>query len=300
MSIRTKLKSSKANIEESMGVRATQSAKPVLATKAKNIGRRPAGNFGTISIDQIQPDPKQPRTEFDDAGIQELAASIKRKGQLQPIRVRWSEDLESWIIIAGERRWRATGVAGLETIACHFHDGDLSESEILEEQIIENIQRQSLQPLEEAKAFASLIAMNQWKGKDVAKALGIHPAKVSRSLALLKLPIDVQAQVASGELPARTAYEISKLPTDEQRLKVAKDVTQSGLTNVETASRVRGVRSGKPSGQSKTTRLSFKSSEDVTIIVSKASKATYEQIEVALSEALSEVQHRIENNVQII
>jgi ParB family chromosome partitioning protein len=180
-----------------------------------------------------------------------------------------------------------------------FHEGDLSESEILEEQVIENIQRRSLQPIEEAKAFAALIEMNGWKGKDVAASLGIHPAKVSRGLALLKLPADVQAQVESGELPTRTAYEISKLPTGEQQRRIAKDAKQSGLTNLETANRVRVAR-GKKSRSTYVTRLSFKTSCDVDVIVSRTGKTTYEEIEVALSEALSEVQHRIENNVQII
>lgn len=299
MSIRTKLKSNKASIEESMGVRTAEPVKPVLASNPKNISRRPALNFGTIPISQIQPDPNQPRTEFADSKIEELAASIKRKGQLQPIRVRWSEPLKSWTIIAGERRWRATKLAGLETIACHFHDGDLSESEILEEQIIENIQRQSLQPLEEAKAFASLIAMNNWKGKDVAASLGIHPAKVSRSLALLKLPNEIQAQVESGDLPARTAYEISKLASQKQQRNVAEVVLSNGLTNTETANRVR-ARKGRPNKKSKTTRLSFQTSQKVTVVVSKSSKATYEQIELALQEALAEVEHRIENNIQIL
>ena len=188
MTTGTKLRAKKLNIEESMGVRSEPIAtRQMPSANPKNIGRRPAKSFGTIPISQVQPDPTQPRTKFDENALKELADSISAKGQLQPIRVRWSESETKWIIIAGERRWRAAQSAGLETIACFFHDGELSESEILEEQIIENIQRRSLQPMEEARAIAALIEMNDWKAKQAAASLGIHPAKVSRSLALLKL-----------------------------------------------------------------------------------------------------------------
>ena len=79
--------------------------------------------------------------------------SIQEKGQLSPIRVRWSDEHQNWMIIAGERRWRATRRAGLPTIECYFHEGELAPSEILEQQLIENCLREDLRPIEEAKAF---------------------------------------------------------------------------------------------------------------------------------------------------
>jgi ParB family chromosome partitioning protein len=230
--------------------------------------------------------------------LKELSDSFASKGQLQPIRVRWLEHEGKWTIIAGERRWRAAQIAGLATIDCFFHDGGLTPSEILEEQIIENLQRRSLQPLEEAKAFQALIKMNMWKKKEVASALGIHPAKVSRALKLLKLPADIQAKIESGELPARTAYEISKLDSEAQQRAMLSAVSSEGLTNQQARNRVR-VKQGKRTPQRVGTKLTFDSYADHSVTVSSTAKTTYEAIEAALQTALEEVRHRIENNVQV-
>ena len=110
------------------------------------------------------------------------------------------------MIISGERRWRAAQKAGLTEIECCFREAELSSSEILEEQLIENCLREDLQPIEEAQAFAALMRLNSWTGKEVAKALRVHPSRVSRALALLKLPEEIQEQVNTGEIPARSAY----------------------------------------------------------------------------------------------
>ena len=300
MSIKTRLRSNSSSIEESMGVR-SESAPVALkqTTRAKDVGRRPGRNYGTVSIEQVIPDPSQPRTEFDKESLQELSASFATKGQLQPIRVRWSESEGKWTIIAGERRWRAAQMAGLATIDCYFHESELSSSEILEEQIIENLQRRALQPMEESRAFDALIKMNNWKKKQVAAALGIHPTKVSRALTLLKLPADIQAKIEAGELPARTAYEISKLEDETQQRAMLSDVSSEGLTNQQARNRVR-VKKGKGSSTRAGTKLTFTGDADHRIVVSSPTATTYEAIEAALQTALEEVRHRIENNIQIM
>ena len=281
-----------------MGVRAGSPESITKPVNAKDAGRRPGRNYGSVPIEQVIPDPSQPRTEFNEDALQELSASFASKGQLQPIRVRWLENEGKWTIIAGERRWRAAQMAGLATIDCYFHDGGLTPSEILEEQIIENLQRRSLQPLEEARSFQALIKMNMWKKKEVASALGIHPAKVSRALKLLKLPADIQSKIASGELPARTAYEISKLENETQQRAMLSAVSTEGLTNQQARNRVQ-IRRGKRTPQRVGTKLTFTSYQDHSVTVSSTAKTTYEAIEAALQTALEEVRHRIENNVQV-
>ena len=281
-----------------MGVRAGSPESITKQVNAKDAGRRPGRNYGSVPIKQVIPDPSQPRTEFNEDALQELSASFASKGQLQPIRVRWLENEGKWTIIAGERRWRAAQMAGLATIDCYFHDGELTPSEILEEQIIENLQRRSLQPLEEARSFQALIKMNMWKKKEVASALGIHPTKVSRALKLLKLPADIQSKIESGELPARTAYELSKLDDESQQRAMLSAVSSEKLTNQQARNRVR-VKQGKRATQRVGTKLNFNSYKDHSVTVSSSSKTTYEAIEVALQTALEEVRHRIENNVQI-
>ena len=282
-----------------MGVRTGPPNSLAKQANAKDAGRRPGRNYGSVPIEQVIPDPSQPRTKFDEDALQELSASFASKGQLQPIRVRWLENEGKWTIIAGERRWRAAQMAGLATIDCYFHDGGLTPSEILEEQIIENLQRRSLQPLEEARAFQALIKMNMWKKKEVASALGIHPAKVSRALKLLKLPADIQAKIESGELPARTAYEISKLDSEAQQRAMLSAVSSEGLTNQQARNRVQ-IKQGKRTPQRVGSKLTFASYTDHSVTVASTAKTTYEAIEAALQMALEEVRHRIENNVQII
>ena len=282
-----------------MGVRAGSPESITKQVNAKDAGRRPGRNYGSVPIKQVIPDPSQPRTEFNEDALQELSASFASKGQLQPIRVRWLENEGKWTIIAGERRWRAAQIAGLATIDCYFHDGGLTPSEILEEQIIENLQRRSLQPLEEARSFQALIKMNMWKKKEVASALGIHPAKVSRALKLLKLPADIQAKIEAGELPARTAYEISKLDDESQQRAMLSAVSSEGLTNQQARNRVQ-IKRGKRMPQRVGSKMTFDSYADHSVTVSSPAKTTYEAIEVALQTALEEVRHRIENNVQII
>ena len=116
------------NLEESMGQRKFD-RKPILSPvpQNKDAGRRPIKNIGKLDIDKVIPDPEQPRVEFSEDAIERLANSIKERGQLSPIRVRWSDDLDKWVIISGERRWRATKKADLPTIDCCFNDGELDE-----------------------------------------------------------------------------------------------------------------------------------------------------------------------------
>ena len=301
MSLKSRLRTNSANIEESMGVRSEATPTPLLRkARAKDIGRRPDRRYGNVAVDQVMPDPKQPRTQFDEVTLQELSNSISAKGQLQPIRVRWSDRETKWIIIAGERRWRAVQLAGLAMIACYFHESDLSDSEILEEQVIENMQRQSLEPIEEAKAFATLIELNGWKNKQVAEALGIGPAKVSRSLALLKLPVDLQRDIANEKLSARTGYELSKISNDAEKRKLAAEVTEGNLTSKETEKRVRLKKGKRSNTGSAGTKLTFTQTESLRVVVMSPNKTTYAAIEEALGLALDEVRHRIENNSEIM
>lgn len=172
------------NLDESMGVRGAEVASrlgPVASPK--DVGRRRLRKAGTIDIDRVIPDPEQPRTEFSEEGIRRLATSIRTTGQLLPIHVRWSETASSWVIVSGERRWRAAKAAGLGTIDCYFTHDDMLPSDRLEQQLVENLLREDLRPIEEARAFESLMSLNGWNGNQVAEALNVPASKVSRALA---------------------------------------------------------------------------------------------------------------------
>ena len=289
-----------ANLLESMGQRAQHrehSLSPV--PHPRDFGRRPVRGFGKVAVDQVMPDPEQPRTEFSSEAVDRLAASIRDKGQLSPIRVRWSDEHRKWIIVAGERRWRATCAAGLETIECFFHEGELSDSEILEQQLIENLLREELNPMEEARAYARLMEVNGWNGKQVAEALHIPTSKVSRCLAMLKLPKEVQQLVAESKVSARSAYELSKITDVDRVTRLAQQACEGKLTHEQAAAVAKQAgRRSKPRPRGH--KLTFTSDLPWQVVVTSKAGRNYHEVEQALEEALAEVRHRIRNNVQLL
>ena len=234
--------------------------------------------------------------------IERLAQSMRDRGQLAPIRVRWSKVAKQWIIVCGERRWRAARVAGLETVDCCFDDSEPSEAEVLELQMIENLLRDDLSPIEQARGFSALMELHGWNGKQVAESLHVPASTVSRALALLDLPKDIQQKVDSGEIAARSAYEISKVEDETSRRNLA-DLATGGMTLDETREAVR-KQNGKRIQRRRQPRsdgisLKFGSENGVTISVQSSRKANYHEVLEALQHAEEEVQLRIHNNVQL-
>lgn len=288
------------NLDESMGRRASD-VQPLLSPVAspKDEGRRPLRKVGTVEIDRVIPDPGQPRSEFTDDAIDRLAESIREKGQLLPIHVRWSEAAKKWIIISGERRWRATLQAGLPTIDCYFQERPLNPSEILEQQLVENLLREDLKPIEQARAFSGLMKLNGWNGKQVADALRVQQSTVSRALALLRLPDDIQQQVDAGDIPARSAYELSKLTNDRARQRLASETAAGRLSHHQAATAAR-QRRGKPARKSPGIRLTIPTEGGLKVTVTAPRKGTYHDVEAALLEAVEEIRQRLRNNVQLL
>lgn len=158
-------------------------------------------DFSSLNIDikKISPNPNQPRQQFDDEALQELVASIKEKGILTPVTV--CEKEGKYILIAGERRLRASKIAGLTEIPAYIIEVK-NDAELMEMALIENIQRENLNPIEEAEAFAVLNQKFRLSQEAVAKAVGKKRVTVSNSLRLLKLPNDIIQSIKDGEISA--------------------------------------------------------------------------------------------------
>ena len=230
------------NIRESMGA-ATTGARGPLPTPPGGPSQyqgitRPKEAL-TIPVDRIIPDPDQPRKEFDEGALDELAASLKARGQLQPIRVRWSQEADRWVIIAGERRYRAAVKAGLPSLLCVEARGTMTADEVLEDQLIENCVREDLKPIEQARAFKTLVDLRGCSYRQLAEMLNISHMAVSRAMTLLDLPEDVQHRVTAGELAASVAVEVAKLEDPDEQREVAARVVAEGLTRAETVEAVR-------------------------------------------------------------
>ena len=222
------------SMNESLGVRlvttpSQEVAGKILPSVSPEDGRTRDRLAGHMEVERIIADPDQPRKTFPEESIAQLARSLKSAGQLQPIRVRWSEAHEKWVIISGERRYRAAIQAGMKTVSCVFIDRDLTESEIRQESLIENLLREDLRPIEAAEGYRQLIDMNDWTIQQVAEALNITKGTISKALSLPKLPEDIQAQVDEGMISASSAYEVSRLPSEGEQRELATRIVTEGL-----------------------------------------------------------------------
>ena len=291
------------HLDESMGAVSThRRANLGPVASRKDAGRRRRHDVGSIEVDLVAPDAEQPRKEFSQDAIARLAESLRTQGQLQPIRVRWSERQAQWIIVSGERRWRAAKLAGLSTIDCVFEQRELLPTQTLQQQLVENLMREDLLPLEQARAYQQLMQLKHWNGKQLAEALHIPASKISRTLALLDLPPEVQQRVSSGELAARSAYELSRLSDARSQNAVADQVVRGKLTHEQTAATVRrrqgrGVKAQRKPGGA---RVEFWAENGWKITVSSKSKGNYHHVKQALEQALEETELRIRANIQII
>jgi ParB family chromosome partitioning protein len=291
------IKAGGSNVAESMGSRGTSGPPPGMdPALARRMPARLEGvvrdkDAARIGIDRIVPDPRQPREEFDEESLRRLADSLRQRGQLQPIRVRWDEAQGQYVILIGERRWRAAQMAGMTSLSCIIVEGEISDAERLSIQLVENALRDDLRPIEQARAYQTLMASHGWSGNQLAKELHIAQASVAKALALLDLPEPVQEHVDRGELAASVAYEVSKLPDDEQRLELAKAAVAEKLTRSEVAEAVKAVRARRPTPEARPDPVEVEVEPGVHVVVRyrKPSPLTATQ---ALRKALRILQER--------
>lgn len=179
-----------------------------------------------VSIDKINPNPNQPRTHFNETLLNELADSIRENGVLQPLLVR--KKGEGYEIIAGERRYQASKIAGLEELPVIVKEVD--DQKMLELALIENLQRSDLNPIEEAKGYRQLIKASGMTQEALSKAVSKSRSSITNSLRLLDLPEPVQQYLFDGRLTAGHARAILAVPYEEQRIKLADKVVAEGLS----------------------------------------------------------------------
>jgi ParB family chromosome partitioning protein len=192
-----------------------------------------AGAPFEVEIAQLSPNQYQPRSRADEAGLDDLARSIKTSGVIQPIVVRRAGG--AYQIIAGERRWRAAKRAGLTTVPVVVRDvPDDHDQKLLEWALIENIQRENLNPIEEAKAYRRLADEFHLKQEDIAAAVGKDRSSVANYLRLLKLPAEVQDDVSAGRLSMGHARALLALETELAQRTFARDIVARSLSVRET------------------------------------------------------------------
>ena len=191
-----------------------------------------------VDIDRLTPNELQPRGNMDPAALEELSRSIASNGIIQPIVVRKVGD--RFHIIAGERRWRAAKLVGLRQVPVVVRDvAPGAEKSLLEVALIENIQREDLNPIEEALAYRRLADQFEMTQEAIATAVGKDRVTVANTVRLLKLPEDIRAEVASGVLSMGHARALLALPDEAEQRRLARDVVARGLSVRETETLVK-------------------------------------------------------------
>ena len=180
-----------------------------------------------LPVDAVHPNPKQPRRRFDGEAGTGLAESIKRQGIIQPLIVR-PRDAGGYEIVAGERRWRAAREAGVATVPAVVRESDDRDTLLIG--LIENVAREQLTPVEEARAYASLLDEFQLSLGDVADRVGRSKPSVSNRIRLLDLPDDVLGMVERGQLTEGHARAVLAVPDHEGRRRLAREIVQKGLS----------------------------------------------------------------------
>ncbi len=190
----------------------------------------PGAEFAVLNVKDIHPNRKQPRTDFDEHDMEELVHSIKEIGVLQPIVVRPSQEDndEKYELVMGERRWRATQRAGIDTIPAIVRE--TKNVDLLRDALLENLHRSQLNPIEEAAAYQQLLDEFETTQDQLAQRIGRSRPQISNTIRLLKLPALVQRRVAAGILSAGHARALLSLKSAEDMEKVAQKVVNEGLS----------------------------------------------------------------------
>lgn len=212
-----------------------------LSALIPNAGQEPREESQELAIDLIYPNPKQPRTAMDEERIAELADSVAKVGVLQPIIVRPYSD--GYQIIAGERRWRAAKAAGLEKVPVRIMT--TSETESLELALIENLQRQDLNPIEEARGYRRLLTEYHMTQAELADKVSKSRSAITNTLRLLDLPEEVQDLMYAGKLTAGHARAVLSVADEAARLRLAHKIVDEGLSVREAENLARLISAGQ-------------------------------------------------------
>jgi len=208
----------------------------------------PGEGLRTVPIEALSPGPEQPRKRFDPELLTELARSIETQGIIQPIVVSPVPTAPGmprrYVIVAGERRWRAAQLAGLHEVPVVVREVD--DEERLELALVENIQRADLNPIEEARAYAQLLQLRGWTQDEMATRVGKDRSTIANALRLLRLPEKVQEMVREGQLSMGHARTLLGLEQEADIITLAREVVRAGLSVRATEQAVRKQQSSAP------------------------------------------------------
>ncbi|HEY8348745.1 MAG TPA: ParB/RepB/Spo0J family partition protein [Clostridiales bacterium] len=224
------------------------------------LGTEEAENGGImeIRISDIEPNVNQPRKTFDDEKLAALAESIKQHGVVQPLIVQ--RDGDTYRIVAGERRWRAARLAGLDTVPVIVRD--LSDRQVMEVALIENLQREDLNPIEEAEAYERLISEFGMKQEEVASVVGKSRPAITNSIRLLSLNDEIKSRVISGEISSGHARALLSLDDQKLQLEAMQEIIDKSLSVRETEKLIKQLMTPKKQKEKKAPDAEYQAIEE--------------------------------------
>ena len=234
---------------------------------------RGSSAINEIALDKISPNPSQPRTTFSDESLEELAASIRELGIIQPLSLRKTGP-DSYQIIAGERRWRAARLAGLSDVPVVIIEAD--DKKAMELALIENLQRENLKPLEEANGYKMLMDNFEFTQEEIAKTVGKSRPAITNALRLLNLPEDMQNMLERGEMTAGHARTLLSFKNEDHMKAAARRVTMEGISVRELEKMAKRANEEKPEKADKPAKRRIR---------------YYDEAELALRDVLNRVVH---------
>ena len=252
---------------------------------------RPTPVGRMIALDKLDPNPDQPRVEIGD--LAELTASIKEKGVLEPLLVKPSRISGRWMIIAGERRWRAAREAGVREVPCI--EMDVDDRAVAEIALIENMQRKDLTPWEEADGLRALCERFGYTHEEVARKVGKSRSSVTEALSISTIPEDVRERCRRADINAKTLLlEIVRQPDEESMRRLAEEITLRGMTRDDARAsrrlRMGGDAAGSPASKPFTYRYVSAGKEFRLELQFRKTEVNRQQIAAALREAAQKVE----------
>ena len=279
---------------------------PIAEHPSRNLkfeGTKRAFGFHNIEIGLIEAD-KQHREDFDQDELQSLAESMKSTGLIAPLVVRWEQSRKKYILIAGERRYRAAKICGWAEVKCDVKPDAISKGEIAEIQLAENHSRKNLNPIELAKAFQDVIQKNGYTVRDLAKRIGINETTVSRYIRMLNLPNDIQLDIAKKKIPIAIAREAARLKSEPKQRAFIKNALANELSTTDSQKLATERKKRKRRSKSRTTRnpaTQFNTEFGLVSVSVEDSlhNPTFHHVEDALKQALDEVGLRIKSGIRL-
>jgi ParB family chromosome partitioning protein len=256
----------------------------LLASTPDDSSSDESGGLVEIAVDQIDVNPNQPRKVFDSNALQELAASIKASGVIQPVVVRRVNG--SYQLVAGERRWRAARQAGLERIPAVVRD--VTDVESLEIALVENLLREDLNPMEEAEAYHKLLGQFGWTQEQLAQRVGRDRSSIANALRLLRLPEPIQADLRGGRLTMGHALALLSLTSETDQLRLREEILAHSWSVRATEQSARAVEAA--SGAPRKPKAARRRSPELVAVEEALQRALMTRVRVTGTERAGTIQ----------